>query len=213
VLAASVIEGSSPSVPFSVVRRAALSPVIVVQLLANAGVPTGFEVLASESWQSKYMPDFDAPSSPAVPASHFIDAFNAAHADYSAAIRDGVIVIRPQKRHSAYLDAPTTLDHVTVTGVIAAARKIFGSLGAGIDNPGGIIGDYVGISPARAGATVPISLNGHGRTTIDLLNQVVTQSPSAWFVVISDHPEQPTIVRFGFVRTRGSTSSVDVSGG
>jgi hypothetical protein len=194
----------------NVVRQAGLSPVTVVMLLANARVPSGLEVRASEPWQPRSMPDFDAPALPEVSGDTFVRAFNTAHADYQAAIQTGAIVIRPVGRHASYLDAPTTVGLMVVDGVMAAARKIFARLDPTVDGPGAILGSY-GISPAEAGEAAPISLDGYGQTTVDLLNQVVTESPRAWYVVISDDSGPARIIRFGFVHAHGSSTGIDLS--
>jgi hypothetical protein len=195
----------------NVIRQAALSPVTVVMLLANAGVPSGLEVRASEPWQPTYMPDFDAPQLPELSGETFVRAFNTAHADYQASIQDSAIVIRPVGRHATYLDAPSTVGHIVVDGVMTAARKIFARLDPTVDAPGGVAGSYLGISPGEAGDTAAISLDGYRQTTVDLLNQVVTQSPRAWYVVISDDSGPARVLRCGFVHTRGSTTGMDLS--
>jgi len=104
-----------PRVPAAIARQVNRSAMTVVQLLANSQVPTGFEVRASDSLLSSRISDFDT-TGPFIAGDVFVQAFNAAHADYQGSIRDGVIVIRPVGRHLAYLDVQTTIGHLEVRG-------------------------------------------------------------------------------------------------
>ncbi len=200
----------TPRVPAALLDSANRSPVAVLMQLADAAVPAGLEIRASDPWQPRRKPDFALPREPMVPATALVDAFNAAHADYRAAVRDGVIVIRPIGRHAAYLDAPSTVGHVTVLGVMKAGRDIFAGLDPAVNSPGGILGSIMA-TPEEAGETTQISLDGHGRANMDLLNDLVRQRPSGWYVVSSDDAGPARVLKFGFMSVRGVSAEIDLS--
>jgi hypothetical protein len=161
-------------------------------VLADAGVACGLELGASDPWQPPVKPEFGASREPTIAAATFVDAFNTAHSAYRRTVEDGVIVIRPFRNNAAYLDAPSTVGRKTVRGVMQAAREIFGAINPTINPPnGGDIGSLIGQSPEQAGLMTSIVLDGYGRRTVDLLNDVVKQSPRGWYVIISDERHDP----------------------
>src|SRR3954467_13380966 len=98
-----VARTSGPRVPAALLGGAAGSPVAVLMLLADAGVPSGLEIRASDPWFPAVKPEFATPREPTIPAATFVDAFNTAHSTYRGTVEDGVIVIRLVGRNAAYL--------------------------------------------------------------------------------------------------------------
>ena len=200
---------SPPQVPDSLMVAATRDPVMFVMVAAHLGLPSGLEVRASDQRPSG-RPEFQSASQRTVPLSEVLTAFNAAHSDYHAQLSGAVIVIRPVQRKAAYLDQTSALGQIDVVGVTAAARKIFVAIDPSLDAAGATIGSRIGLDAAAAGDSVRIKLNGQGRTNIQLLNDVVSQSPRGWMVVTDGEAESPQIVRVGFVNRGGASTFLEL---
>jgi hypothetical protein len=81
-------------VPSVLLDKAAAAPVDFVAALVEAKVPAGLEVFAGEELFSAKPEVPDDPNS-RVALSTVIDAFNGQHRDYTAQLRNGVVVVRP----------------------------------------------------------------------------------------------------------------------
>lgn len=176
-------------------------------LLADAGVPCGLEIRASQTARAE-LGAFGYPRTPTVPESTLVNAFNTAHRDYRMAIEDGVIVIRPAEARNAYLDAPAAVSHASVIGIMNALRLIFADLDPALRRPGGIMGSCIGCD--SEGERRSISLSGTNLTNEDLLNQIVKQRPQAWIVETTDGGAR--VSRVGFVYHRGATRTIALNG-
>lgn len=189
------------TVPSTLLAQAGRSPREFTALLAAASVPSGLEIKEADAAYSGQAASSSADAAPRSPVSQLVSAFNAAHPDYRATLMNGVFVIRPVDGVAPFLDQPSAITSaVTVTGRMAAARRIFAAL-----DP-----DLLGVvlnSLGHEGEDASIVLNGAGgRTVIDTLNQVVMQSPSAWLVTTRKEGNQSRIVSFGLIRKDGGSA-------
>lgn len=206
-LVASTQPGGAPS---ALLPAANGSPVALVMLLAHAHVPAGLEVHASDQ-APQAKPVFQFEREPVVPLTTLARAFNAHHDVYQAAIMNGVFVVRPTAGRVSFLDTDSTLRHVEVMGVMNAAQNVFGDLDPRLRYGQAVAGSYLNYDPADAGEQAVISLDGRGRTYIELLNDIVRQSPRGWIVVTSDDAGAPRILKFGFMNRKGSAIYQPVS--
>jgi hypothetical protein len=187
-------------------------PLVFAMMLAHASVPAGVELRASDA-KPRGRPDFGFRTEPAITTAALADAFNVTHIDYRATLSDGVLVIRPTGPTAPFLDRPSGIGRVEVTGVMEAARQLFAGLDPRLAAPGGRISSGINLDPSQSGDDVRLVLDGTGRTVIDVLNQIARQSGKVWFVEDSDDPKQPNVVRFGFLHPGGSSTGIDVTAG
>lgn len=199
---------NDPQVPSGLRRSAAQEPILFVMALADASVPAGFEVRKSDLLP-RGRPVLQSTGQPTVGLHEIVAIFNTHHTDYRAAIMDGVVVIRPVGRTAAYLEATIDIVQIAVTGVMEAARRIFGPLDPSLVHPGGRLGSSINTDTTDTGDNAVISIHGAGRV-IDLLNDVVRQSPRAWLVEITDDLSDPEVSRFGFMHNAGTSTWLGV---
>ena len=188
------------AVPASLIEAAQQSPVDFAGALAAASMPSGFEIKEADDGppSEKATPPVDPDRK--VVMTDVIRAFEDRHPTYRARMIRGVLVVRPVEDALAFLDEPSTIyPPVTVTGIMAAARRVFVPLdarlaGAGLGS-GGRLGDFA-----------PVALDGSGgRTVIDTLNRIVTQVPGrAWVVTTRKQASDIRVIGFGFIGGDGS---------
>lgn len=200
------------SAPSQLRLAAGSHPLVFAMMLAHASVPAGVELRASDA-TPRGRPDFGFKREPVITTAALADAFNDTRTDYSAALSDGVLVIRPTGSRASFLDRPSGIGRVEVTGVMNAARRLFAGLDPALAASGGTIGSAINLDPSQRGDDVKLVLDGTGRPVIDVLNQIARQSGKVWFVEDSDDPKQPNVVRFGFLHPGGSSTAVDVTAG
>lgn len=200
-----IVSSPAAQVPAGIVAAADQEPLAFVMSLADASIPVGFEVPRSHWVLPRRVPDFNVAREPAVPFPNLVQRFNARHADYKATIMDGVVVVRPVGRAAAYLDQPSTLGPVTVTGVTFAVRMVFSGLDPKWATPptGGIT--YSGGAGDRwlTAERMVFSFDGTGRSVLDVLNEIVKQANCSWYVLTSDG-DAPAVLQFGLMYGRGS---------
>lgn len=164
--------------------------------LANTSTPAGLEIRESEDVRPSRPPAFNVDRMQRVALDELIRIFNTHRNDYRAVVmRDGVTVIRPVDGTLPFLDEPSSLRQaVTITGVMAAATRLFGLTGPILNSLG------------QRGEDIPVVLNGSGgRTVIDMLNQIVAQAPGrAWMVTTRDEQGSVRATSFGFIEANGS---------
>jgi hypothetical protein len=184
------------TVPSSLLESVGRSPIEFTVLLAEAAVSSGLEVQEPGDARTRPVVYAGADSSQRVPATQLVTAFNAVHSDYHASMIDGVFVIRPVAGNADLLDQQAPIaSRTTITGRMQAARVIFGMPGVALNSLG------------HEGDDHAIVLDGTGRRKIiDILNQIVTQSPSAWQVTTRKQGNEWRVIAFGFMRKDGSTS-------
>lgn len=200
-----------PEVPSALLVAAQQSPLELVMALADASVPAGLELLSSDRLPRR-KPAFDVEPRPTVGLTDLRQAFNTRHADYRAAVLDDVLVVRPTRRTAAYLDQDSNLEPIVITGVMAAARKIFADLDPALARPGGLAGSAINLDPQERGEYTDVSLDGRGRKVIDVLNQLAKQSQRAWVVITSNDDRPPRVLEFGLIHRGGSSTRVSLSG-
>jgi len=131
-----------------------------------------------------------------VPLNDLVTTFDAQHRDYRAVVmRRGVIVVRPVKGRLSFLDEPSPISQTTtVTGLMAAVRRVFAALDPGLTGP--VLNS---IGPKCEDITVVLDGTG-GRTEMDTLNQIVTQAPGrVWVVTTREEPDGVRVVSFGLM--------------
>lgn len=202
-----VASPSAPRAPTSLMTAAKRDPVVFLMVAAHLGVPAGLEVRASDQ-QPSGRPNFESADQTTVPLREVVAAFNAAHSDYHAQLIDAVLVIRPLQRKADFLDQTSSVGQIEIVGVMFVARSIFAAIDPSLDPSGPMLGSRIGLDADAAGESVPIRLNGHARTNIQLLNDVVSQSPRGWMVVTDVDAPSPQIVRVGFMHRGGASTSV-----
>ena len=81
-----------------------------------------------------------------------------------------------------------------VTGLMAAARRVFAALDPGLKGP-------VLNSKGHKGDDISVALDGRGgRTVMDTLNQIVTQAPGrVWVVTTREEPDGQRVISFGLI--------------
>jgi hypothetical protein len=145
-------------------------------------------------------PEFSIHRTRRIAAAELVRAFNAQHNDCRAVLMGDVLVIRPLAGRLPFLDQRSTVDSpITVTGAMAAARRVFSQLDTGLLGP-------VLNSLGRESDEIPILLDGNGtRTVIEMLNQIALQAPSSAWVVTTRHERgEVQVVSFGFLEGNGS---------
>lgn len=189
-----LLESSRPTIEFAM-------------LLADASVPSGIEIRQTDGAYFRQL-QFGLDRRDTVPVTKVIDAFNVTHADYQAALRDGVFVIRPIGRRAQFIDTPSIVQRLDVAGMMNALNKVFAQLvpSLGIP-PAGIIRNFLGGVPPDLGDEVVVHVDGFDgeKRVIDVLNDIVKQAPRTWYVETSttDHTKEPQIVRVGFLLRNG----------
>lgn len=185
-------------------------PMAFSMMLAHASVPAGVELRATDA-TPRSKPDLSFKPEPRMSLSDLVDAFNAGRADYRAAAIEGVLVIRPAAAKASYLDQPSGVGKLEVTGVLNAVRKVFAGLEPSLAT-GGVLGSYIGVNSDQRGDDVALVLDGTGRTVLDVLNQIAKQSGKTWFVVSSPDERSPTVLKFGVMHPGGSSSIIEIAG-
>lgn len=189
------------TVPSSLHVFVSRSPVEFTMALANTSVPSGLEIRESDNVMPSSPPAVSVDPKERVALSDLVESFNAQHSDYTAVVmRGGVTVVRPTSGRLAFLDQPSSISQVvTVTGAMAAARRVFAALDPGLAGP-------VLNSAGHRGDDVPLVLDGRdGQTVTDTLNQIVTQAPGrAWVVTTRQEQNTVRVVGFGFLEADGS---------
>lgn len=189
-------------VPVGLLAAAQNSPVEFVMALADASVPAGLEIRASERTPRR-KPELNIAPQPTQSIAELVRVFNEFHRDYRAALVDDVLVIRPSDKRSAYLDQQSTIGRPTVTGLFPAIRTVFSSLHPSVNPRGGIVGSTTGVGPEEDFHGSVFTLDGQGHTVIQVLNQIARQTRRAWFVGISNDDSSPRIIEFGIVHRGG----------
>lgn len=198
-------------VPAALLQESGRDPFSLLMLLTAASVPAGLEVRSADATPRGGQPDFHFDREPLVSLPELVDVFNARHSEYRATIIDGVFVMRPADRTAAYLDSPTSIGKLKVTGVMMAGRRVFASLDPRLVAGGGILGSYINLDSAQAGEDLVISLDGQGRLVIDLLNQIASQSRRGWMVITTDDDRSPEVLKFGFMHRGGASTAVGIT--
>ena len=193
------------TVPSALLTEVGRSPMEFAVVLAEAAVPSGLEIKEPGDLRSRPVRFVDADFTKKIPANQLTAAFNAQHSDYRAVSLNGVVVIRPLEGRAAFLDQPSAITSpVSITGRMAAARRVFAPLDPGLL---GVVLNSLGYE----GEDEPIVLDGAaGRSVIDTLNEIVTQSPSAWQVTTRKQGDAQRVVAFGFIRRDGSGTTVSL---
>jgi hypothetical protein len=197
VVAASTVMASQTgrTVPASLLVAASDSLVDFAFALAGASIPAGLEIRESDDGPP-LRPAFNIDPKPRVPLNDLVTTFDAHRHEYRAVVmRGGVMVIRPVKGKVPFLDGPSPISQeVTVTGLMAAARRVFAALNPGLTGP-------VLNSMGHEGDDIPVALDGSGgRTVMDTLNQIVTQAPRrVWVVTTREEPDGQRVISFGLI--------------
>jgi hypothetical protein len=194
--ASSVMAGQTgPTVPASLLVAASQSLVDFAYALANASIPAGLEIKESDDGPP-LAPAVNIDPKQRIPLNDLVATFNADRHEYRAVVMSGdVIVIRPVKGMVPFLDGPSPISQeVTVTGLMAAARRVFAALDPGLNGP-------VLNSMGHKGDDISVALDGGGgRTVMDTLNQIVTQAPGrVWVVTTREEPDGQRVISFGLI--------------
>ncbi len=188
------------TVPSSLLLAASRSPVEFMMALAYASIPAGLEIRESDDVVPSRPPAFAIDRKQTVSLDGLVATFNAAHPDYHAVVMRGVTVVRPINGTLSFLDEPSSLSQVvTVTGAMAAARRVFAAVNPGLTGP-------ILNSMGHKGDDIPVVLDGSGgRTVIDTLNQIITQAPGrSWMVTTREEQDGVRVIDFGFIEADGS---------
>jgi hypothetical protein len=188
------------TVPATLLTIAERPPLEFVALLANASIPAGIEVKASDDVYPMRPASYNRNEPKQVPISDLVTAFNTHHSDYTATLMADAIVVRPVDGRASFLDHPSTIDPpVTIVGVMDAERAIFAPLDARLLGPA--IGGGLGREAAR-GLSTSFTLDGTGgRRVIDTLNQLARQMLGAWQVTTEERGRDWHVAKFGFIYT------------
>lgn len=184
------------TVPASMLAAAKQPLVDFAFALSNASIPAGLEIRDSDDG-SPLHPPFDIDPKQRVPLADLVKTFNAHHHEYRAVVmRGGVVVIRSVNGRLLFLDGPSPISNeVTVTGFMAAATRVFTALDPGLTGP-------ILDSGGHKGDDIPVVLDGSGgRTVMDTLNQIVTQTPArVWVVTTRGDPGSVRVISFGLIQ-------------
>jgi hypothetical protein len=197
-----LVSSQAPAtVPSSLAGSAKRSPLELVGALAAASVPAGLEIRHSDDVLPSPWPPAFRDSKRRVPIADVLAAFNAARQDYrGVAAKGGVVVLRPADGRLPFLDQGSTIPAgTTVTGVMAAARRVFSQLDPALT--GAVAG-----SGSMKGAGIRIALDGSdGRTVLDTLNQIAVQAPGhAWVITTVRERDATKIAELGFIHGDGT---------
>ena len=188
-------------VPSSLIAAAQKPLIQFATALARASVPAGFEFREGDEG----LRDLTAPW-PGGAAVSLVDvarAFEKHHAAYRAVVMGKVLVVRPRSDRGDYLDEPTQIDTpTTVTGIMAAARRVFASRWPVLLGP-------VANSYGTPGEDIDVILDGHGRKVVDTLNEIVLQVPNRVWVVTTRGARLTT---FGFLDAKGNRVTLPLPG-
>ena len=207
LIALPLVVEQPPAVPAGLLAATQQEPLAFAMSLADASVPNGLETSAPVQRPVR-KPDFDLGKQATATVDQVVDAFNLHHGDYRASLVDGVVVIRPATNRAAYLDLPSTLEPTVVTGLMSGVRSIFAGLDPRVAAPGGIAGS--GLPADERGDFNTVSLDGHGRSIVGVLNQLAKQSGRGWFVVTTKGAGGLRVRSFGLIHRHGSISQIDL---
>ena len=195
-----MVDQISVTVPSSLLVAASQPLVDFAFALADASIPAGLEIRESDD-EPPLRPAFNIDPKQRVPLNDLVTTFNVHRHDYRAVVmHGGVMVIRPVERKVPFLDGPSPISQeVTVTGLMAAARRVFAALDPRLTGP-------VLNSIGHKGDDIPVALDGSGgRTVMDTLNQILTQAPGrVWVVTTREEPDGLRVISFGLIEAGGS---------
>jgi len=188
---------------FALTNRA---PLEFATLLATGHVPSGIELKEADdvytAGQPEFDPTFNLDETGRAPVDDLVNAFNAKHCCYRAKWMDGVFVIRPVDRRTAFLDEPSSIKQsIRVTGAMDATRRVMCQLDSSLCT-GAVAGSQFG-SMQSAGFFDSVVIDGTRTTVMETLNQIVRQSPRTWNVVTRSAGGGPRIIRFGLIHAHG----------
>jgi hypothetical protein len=153
----------------TVLRSALLAhagrPPIFAAILAAASRQGGIEIKEADAGRTR--PIFtDTDVTRKTPATELAGAFNKTHPDYRAEVTHGLLVIRPVSDRASRLAEPSPVTSpTTITGRMAAARRLFGISGA-----------VLGSTFSLEGEDMPLVLDHSlGPNLVDALNRIVMQ--------------------------------------
>lgn len=187
-------------VPGSVVLAAEGSPEVFQAALLAAWIPCGVEMRDSD--RRGPMEPRDRPGPPGdTPLADALARFESHNPEYSARMAGPVVVIRPRRGTTPFLDQPSAIQTPrTVTDVMVAVRIVFSPLSPNLYREGGV---HLGSGPF-VGNDVEIFLDGLAETNLDALNRIVIQTDRiGWIVYTRQHEENVQIVRAGVRNSRG----------
>lgn len=208
--AGTVLSGQAKQeLPASLLLEASRPPYEFAMYLADMSVPSGLEIRRADSSYFRQL-KFDLDRKNTVPAAQVVEAFNTSHSDYRAVLMDNTFVIRPVTGRIRFLDEMSTLGRVDVTGMLNALDKVFAQLVPTLGRSTARLGSYLGGAPPDLGDEIVVSLDGSGRTVIDVLNHLVQQAPRTWVVETTNDAEKAQILRIGFLlkQSLGSFHSI-----
>jgi hypothetical protein len=212
IVATCAIAQSSERLPAALLAETSRDPAGFIRVLADNAIPAGLEIREADV-QPRARQRVDLDRRESTDASQVIASFNRVHADYQAALVDGVIVIRPAKRMPDYLDQPAQVGQFTSKGLMPAVKKVFAPLDPKLGGGGGELGSYlgpVGITVDH-GEQADVTVDARGVTTLSVLNHIARQAPGhPWLVVVAYVEDAPRIVRVGFVHRYDTTTEVSV---
>jgi hypothetical protein len=217
LIQAQPVRAACDTVPASFIARADVYAISAAQMLVEAGCMVGLEVLRRD------YEEFQKPSprrwSPwdanrehfakeeRVPLAEFVRAFNATHTTYASDVRDGVVVIRPVADRAAYLDQRPLRGTLTAKGLFMMHATLTAAMEGRVLS-GGVAGSSlgpVGVDIDR-GEGVQFSVVTDGKTFVEILNDIITQSPPRGWWVITSSDASARIEQVGFIHRFGSMS-------
>lgn len=171
-------QSESSLVPAYLLQAAQGPPIEFGMALLSASVPCGLEIKERDNRAHSGLVSKRA-TEKQMPLAEVLRAFQASHAEYTAQVTMGVVVIRPRTDFLAFLDAPSRIaERTSVPDVTQAARTVFSQAYPGLT--GGIV---VGAGP-HSWPDSPVVLDGSGgRTVLDTLNQIATQAVGRGWLV------------------------------
>ena len=211
-----VFAQSTDTVPAELLALANRTPLEFANMLATACVPSGIELREIDdvytSGRPEVTPDTHFDLETRIPANRVADAFNENHREYRADWMEGVMVIRPREGQVAFLDEPSELTETfEIVGVMNAARRILCQLQSSLCS-GVVLGSQIG-SLETAGFHDHIRLDPANRPrVIDMLNQIVRQSPRTWNVVTRSQINLSQVLSYGFIHAHGQRTIQQIAG-
>jgi hypothetical protein len=211
-LVASFVEPSKAQigtgVPVELVDAAGRDPETFAANLAEARVPAGVEIRQADRPRIASR-TIKLSRERLVPLDRVTESFNARHSDYQAQLVNRMVTIRPTLKRATYLEQQARVS-IHVRGILPAMRRLFASLDATLDAPGGEVGSLLGGMDMDRGESISIDVDPDGKRVLDALAAIATSAPGHAWLVVTDATEPVAIIKIGFVHGNGSTTELPV---